>query len=203
MISARRWPTDLSPGQFKNITGLDRYPEYLDEFIKDSMLQVYSNGEMVYRIRGICAKISVTWNYQAPEGTGDSHYSAMKGKRCNLVIRQGKDEQYKPVLYIELTEKENTSVFLSDLRENFDKVELKYPGIKLIELDKRKWMVEIPDKYKVSHEEHFGQVAEKYLEYLQQGSMPGWEVPNMITKYYTITRALDMAIETDTLNRKP
>jgi len=38
-----------------------------------------------------------------------------------------------------------------------------------------------PDEYRVGHEAHFGQVTEKFLEYLQDGAMPDWEVPNMIT----------------------
>lgn len=195
MISARRWSTDLTPGQFNNVTGLTSYPEFLKEYTEDSILRVYSNGEMFYKIRGICAKVSVIWNYQAPEGAGDSHHSVMRGKRCNLVIRQGKEQQFKPVLYINLAAKENASIFQSDLEKNFEKVETKYPGIKLIKLDQRNWMIEIPDTYKVGHEEHFGQVTGKYLEYLKEGRLPEWEVPNMITKYYTITRALDMAIK--------
>jgi len=36
-------------------------------------------------------------------------------------------------------------------------------------------------------------VAEKYFRFLREGRMPAWEVPNMIAKYYTTTRALEMA----------
>jgi predicted dehydrogenase len=193
MISARRWTTDISPGQFNLVTGLKGFPEYLNEYVKDSLLKVYSNGEMIYKIKGICAKVSVTWNFQAPEGTGDTHYSIMKGTRCNLVIQQGKDEDYKPVLYITLTDNENPDSFQQDLSEKFETIIARYPGISLIRMDQRKWMVDIPDKYKVGHEAHFAQVTEKFLKYLQDGRLPDWEVPNMITKYYTITRALDLA----------
>jgi hypothetical protein len=54
----------------------------------------------------------------------------------------------------------------------------------------------VPKKYRVSHEEHFGQITAKFLEYLEKGNMPEWEVPNMITKYFTTTSALKMAKET-------
>jgi predicted dehydrogenase len=195
MISARRWTTSLSSHQFNLVTGLKSYPEYLDEYIKDSLLQVYSNGEIIYKIRGICAKVSVTWNFQAPEGTGDTHYSIMKGTLCNLIIRQGKEEKFRPVLYIDLTGNENPDSFNQDLSEKFKTIVTRYPGIRLIRMDKRKWMVDIPDNYRVGHEAHFRQVTEKFLKYLQDGQLPAWEVPNMITKYYTITRALDIAGE--------
>jgi len=34
----------------------------------------------------------------------------------------------------------------------------------------------------------------KYLEYLREGTLPKWEVPNMIAKYYTTTFALKQAL---------
>jgi hypothetical protein len=51
----------------------------------------------------------------------------------------------------------------------------------------------IPNKYKVGHEAHFNQVATKYLNYLKAGKMPDWEVPNMLAKYYTSTKAYAMS----------
>lgn len=57
------------------------------------------------------------------------------------------------------------------------------------------WKVNIPDKYKVGHEAHFGQITEKFLDYLRDGKLPEWEVPNMIAKYYTTTSALKLALK--------
>ena len=48
----------------------------------------------------------------------------------------------------------------------------------------------IPAKYRVGHEAHFGQVTEHFLDYLKEGKLPDWEVPNMLAKYYTTTSAL-------------
>ena len=58
----------------------------------------------------------------------------------------------------------------------------------------------IPQKYRLGHEAHFGQVASRYLQYLVDGKLPGWEVPNMIAKYYTTTRALQIAETVKSLN---
>ena len=70
-----------------------------------------------------------------------------------------------------------------------------FPGVRLKKLEDKLWTVEIPDKYKVGHEAHFRQVTEKYLRYLVQGELPEWEVPNMITKYYTTMSGLKAAFE--------
>jgi len=44
-----------------------------------------------------------------------------------------------------------------------------------------------------SHEEHFAQVTSGFLKYLSEGELPDWEVPGMITKYFTTTSALKIA----------
>ncbi|MDA0201320.1 MAG: hypothetical protein O2806_05930, partial [Bacteroidetes bacterium] len=41
----------------------------------------------------------------------------------------------------------------------------------------------------------FGQVTENYLKYFREGKLPDWEIPNMITKYYTTTKAYQKAFE--------
>jgi len=193
ILSARRWATQLTPSEFKSVTGLAEYPEYLTKDIsQDNILNVYSNGEMIYKIKGIHAKVSVTWNYQAPEGAGDTHFSIMKGSRVNLVIRQGAGQKYKPVLYVEPVDLENLNKYEVELEKAFIKVSKKYPGVVLKKL-KNRWEVEIPGKYHIGHEAHFGQVTEKFLQYLVDGKLPEWEVPNMIAKYFTTTKALELA----------
>jgi hypothetical protein len=67
----------------------------------DGKLHTYANGEMYYTLKGKHAKVSVLWNYEAPEGTGDMHYSIMHGTKSNLIIKQGATENFKSVLYIE------------------------------------------------------------------------------------------------------
>jgi len=195
IVSAKHWATDLSPEMFKKVTALDQYPEYLQKDVVDGTLKVYSNGEIVYKIKGIYAKASVTWNYEAPEGGGDTHFSIMRGTNCDLVIKQGAEQKYKPTLYIEAKSSSDSA-----LENNLTKavnvtLQAAYPGIKLVKQTNKLWMVEIPDAYKIGHEAHFKQVTEKYLQYLNDGKMPDWEVPNMIVKYYITTEGLKAALK--------
>jgi predicted dehydrogenase len=194
LTSAKHWTTDLTPDMFKKVTKLDEYPDYLMKDVDDGILKVYSNGEINYKIKGINAKASVIWNFQAPEGAGDTHYSIMRGTACNLIIKQGAEQNYKPTLYIEAHSDEGLESFAGGLDKAINQdLAVMYPGIKLRKLEDKLWTVDIPDKYKVGHEAHFGQVTEKYLRYLKWGRLPEWEVPNMIVKYYTTTEALKMA----------
>jgi predicted dehydrogenase len=193
--SARRWTTDLTPAMFEKVTGLSSYPEYLEKGVRDELLKVYCNGEINYTLKGVHAKVSVIWNFEAPEGTGDTHYSVMRGTRCELVIRQGEAEGYKPKLYIEAADPDSPGEFSKALESGIEKLAATYPGIKLKEVEDFTWLLEIPDKYKVGHEAHFGQVTEKFLGYLESGTLPPWEIPNMIVKYYTTTEGMKRAMQ--------
>jgi predicted dehydrogenase len=196
MISASRWTTDLTPEMFKRITQMDEYPGYLKKDLDGDILKVYSNGEINYKLKGIHAKVSVIWNYEAPEGTGDTHYSIMRGTQCNLIIQQGAEESYKPTLYVEALAGVDPDAFASALEKAvMQDLNAKYPGLELRKAEDTFWVVNIPEKYKVGHEAHFGQVTEKYLEFLAQGHIPDWEVPNMIVKYYTTTEGLKAAMQ--------
>lgn len=189
MISARRWPTLLTAEDFKNVTGFDTYPDYLSKDVKDGKLNVFANGEMIYKIKDVFAKVSVEWHFMPPAGAGDTHYSVMRGSNCDLVIKQGADEKYVPTLYVENI-KAPQEEFTSKLKEAI--ATLPYDSI-TVETTGKSLKINIPAKYRVTHEDHFGQVTAKYLEFLKAGKMPEWEVPNMITKYYTTTSALKMA----------
>ena len=192
ITGARHWKTNLSPAQFEKVTGLKTYPDYLKKDVdSNGALGVYSNGEINYQIRDINAKVSVIWNFEAPAGAGDTHFSIMKGSKANLIIRQGKEENFKPLLYIEPVNQDDKA-FESDLQAGLAKVQARYPGVD-VERSGDIWTVKVPQHYHNGHEAHFGQVMEKYLEYLRQGNMPAWEVPNMITKYFITTKALEMA----------
>ena len=190
IIDAKSWNTSMTKDEFKLVTKEKEIPSYLQSNInKDGNLQVLCNGAFTYTINGVHAKVSVIWNYKAPEGTGDTHYSLMRGTKSSLIIRQGKEENFKPTLYVEGPTDEK---FEQNLNASIQKINEKFPGVS-IKKNPKGWEVIIPDQYKESHETHFARVTEKYLEYLKNNNMPSWEVPNMIAKYYTTTAARALA----------
>jgi predicted dehydrogenase len=191
MVEAKRWPTVISPEEFREVTGLDEFPGFLKKDIKDGKLNVFSNGEMIYQLKGVYAKVSVVWNYKAPPGGGDTHYSVMHGTKCDLVIKQGAEENFVPTLYAENLKGISMNDFSAKLKETV--TTLPYDSLVVEPVSKTILKINIPKKYRISHEEHFGQVTARFLEYMNAGKLPEWEVPGMITKYYTTTSALKKA----------
>jgi len=193
MLRAKHWPTVITRGQFKTITGLPDFPDYLRAKLNnDGALPYYSNGEMSYKLKGFNARISVIWNFEAPAGAGDSHFSLMRGTKANVIIRQGKEENYRPELFVEATGSATAATLEAALKDRLQALENQYPGLEL-KNDGNQWHILIPAEYRKDHEAHFGEVLENFLQYLRAGKLPVWEVPNMITKYYTTTKALEFA----------
>ena len=193
VVAAKRWPTVINKNQFKAVTNLDEFPDYLKKDLKDGNLNVFANGEIIYQIKGIWAKVSVEWKYEAPPGGGDTHYSVMRGTKCDLVIKQGKEEKFKPTLYVENIKEGSVKEFTAILLKSV--ASLPYDSLTIEPAGKTSLKINIPDKFRVSHEEHFGQVTARFLEYMKEGKLPEWEVPGMITKYYSTTSALKKAKE--------
>ncbi len=190
---ARRWSTKLTPEQFKRSTGLDRFPDYFKNDIgSDGALKVFANGEVSYALRGVHTKVIALWKFQAPAGAADTHYAQVRGSRCNLTIKQGAEQNYKTALYVQPSGPATPAQCEQALRAAVAKLNATWPGLEL-KPSEGGWEVVIPEKYRVSHEQHFAQVTEKFLRYLADGNMPAWEVPNMLAKYYTTTEACRLA----------
>jgi predicted dehydrogenase len=192
VLSARHWVTPITREQFKQVTGAENFPDFLKDNVKNGALQVYANGEFTYQLRGVCAKVSVSWDFEAPAGSGDTHYSVMRGTKANLVIRQGAEQNFKPVLFVEKTGGTDDQSFETAMKDAMESVQKKYPGIAFRPEDNL-WRVTVPENYDVGHEAHFAQVTENFLHYLRTGQLPEWEVPDMITKYATIMKAYELS----------
>jgi len=190
MVSAKRWPTVLLPSEFQKVTGYSYYPPYLSKDLDGENLKVFCNGEMNYKIKGKHAKVSVVWNFKAPEGTKDTHYSIMRGTKSDLIIKQGVEENYKTTLYIKPNEIEN---FENNLVTAINEIQGKFPGVASTKISDSLWKINVPEELKIGHEAHFGQVTSNFLTYLEKEELPVWEVPNMISKYYTTIEAYKMA----------
>ena len=118
-------------------------------------------------------------------GAGDTHYSLMKGTKASLIIKQGKEQSFKPTLYVERADQASLRAAVADVAKT-------YPGID-VKAEGNHFVITVPEKYHNGHEAHFGQVTENFLKYVRDGKLPSWEVPNMIVKYATIMQAYEMS----------
>lgn len=187
------WPTPITLSQFATITNEKQYPGFLKPYVtNDSILQTHGNGSIDYLIKGIYASVTAKWTYDAPSGAGDTYYSLLHGTKADLEIRQGAAEGWKAVLYVFPNKYQDKTAFKRALNAAVNEINKTYPGVTATDFQNG-FKINVPEKYELGHEAHFADVMKRYLQYLKDRKLPNWEVPDMIAKYYTTTKALQMA----------
>ncbi|MFB3778095.1 MAG: putative oxidoreductase C-terminal domain-containing protein [Bryobacteraceae bacterium] len=189
MLDARRWPTRISKTQFSHVTGEADFPAYLAPWVRDGQLDYFCNNSARYAVRGAHVAVEVLWNWEAPAGFGDIYQATFRGTKADIEIRQGREENYLPELYV----RPHGDEVLGALRGKIDAMQKDWPGVEM-RVESSRAHILIPAKYRVGHEAHFAQVMRAFLGYLKDpNSLPAWERSNMLLKYYICTTAVDLS----------
>ena len=186
VISAEHWPVSLTQKEFSAATSKSEIPESLRTVMKDSVLEVYSNGVINYQIKGINAGVKVEWRAATPKDGNDLRSAYAEGTKATLSITQ-EYGQKQPKFYAQKNENVSEEDFQSNLKKAIDNLTLTYPGITLSE-ESGKIEIVLPSGL----ETKFDPTFKVFLDYLVKRDMPDWEVPNTLAKYYITTTALDI-----------
>lgn len=196
VLYATHWPTKISLDEFTKSTRLKEFPNFLRKHVKDSFLHVYANGIIHYQVKGMNVAVKVRWNFQAPDGGGDTFNSSIKGAKAVLKTCQDKQENYVKQLYIQKNDKISSKKFEKNLQKTIEKIQITYPFVTLSRpLPDGTVRIDIPLEKRAGHEEHFKHVAKQFFEYLANRNMPDWEISNTLAKYYVTTKAVEIAKE--------
>jgi predicted dehydrogenase len=181
VLAGRRWPLTLTPAQFQMVTGEPR----------SGNLDYFCNNSVHYTLRGIHIRMDIVWDWQASPGTGDAYDASFRGTKARIEVRQGQAENYRPEVYVV----PNSSA----LRNKMQALQSRWPGLDIAETAAEARIV-IPDHFRDGHEAHFAQVTRRFFEYLREpSSLPAWETPNMLAKYYVTTRGVELAHNKSTI----
>ena len=193
MLAARTWATPITAEDYEKSTGLKEWPESLKGSVdKDNVLQCKANGEFTYALKGVHAKVAVEWHFMPPAGGGDTHYSLMRGSNAELIIKQGAEQGFKPVLYVKLRPGADEAKTGAALENALAEIGVKYPGVKAVPaegVEGATWRIDVPKKYDIGHEAHFSQVMQQFLSWMKAGQMPEMERRNLLVKYHTLAEA--------------
>jgi predicted dehydrogenase len=192
VLRAQRWATLIPAAQFRRVTNRD-LPASLASRVEDGTLEYFCNTLVSYVVRGAHVKLNVIWDWEAPPGAGDSHFAYYRGSRSKVEVRQGAAEKHRPELYVVPATSSDKPAVLAAVQKKLATVQGRYPGVAVEEAG-ADLLVTIPDRLRVSHEEHFAQVTQRFLRYLRDRStLPAWERPNMLAKYYVTTEGTALA----------
>jgi len=83
---------------------------------------------MSYKLKGVNARVSVIWNFEAPAGAGDTHFASYRGTRARVEVRQGKAEQYRPEVYVVANRAADKATVLAAVKRKIAGLQGTYPG---------------------------------------------------------------------------
>ena len=197
MLAARTWTTPITAADYEKSTGLKEWPAFLKPSVDtNGVLQCKANGEFTYTLKGVHAKVAVEWHFMPPAGGGDTHYSLMRGSNAELIIKQGAEQGFKPVLYVKLRPGADEAKTAAALENALVEIGATYPGVKAVPAEGVEgaiWKIDVPKVYDIGHEAHFSQVMQQFLSWMKAGQMPERERRNLLVKYYTLAEAWKMS----------
>jgi predicted dehydrogenase len=193
LLAAQRWPTWIPEDGFKRVTGEDRFPPDLAASVKDGRLEYYANTLVSYTVRGIHAKLNVIWDWEAPAGAGDLHSALYRGTRSRIEVRQTRADRFLPELYVMPVSPAMKPQVLDAAKRTIAALQGQYPGV-AVEDRGAEIHITVPNALREGHEAHFAQVAARFLRYVRdRRTLPAWERPNMLAKYYVTTSGAELS----------
>ncbi len=193
VLQGSHWPTVLSQAQFRRVTGEAAFPDCVQESVRNNALECFANNSVLYRLRGVFVRLDIRWDFEPTPGAKDSEYAVFRGTRSRIEVRQGPEEQFVPQVDVIPATSELKPAVQSALLRRMEKLQASMPGLAVRDLGERLRIV-IPDRYRVGHEAHFGLLTHRFLDFVRQPrTMPTWEAPNLLAKYFVTTEGVRLA----------
>jgi predicted dehydrogenase len=193
VLGGKHWPTVISKADFGKVTGESDFPPSLQTRVKGGNLEYFCNNSVHYAVRGTHVSLDILWNWEAPPGSGDTYEAAFRGSKSRIEVRQGSSQHYIPEVYVVPTSGPSQAEVFASLKKKVEDLQKTYPGVTLQE-DGNEARIMIPGRYRVGHEAHFAQVTNRFFDYLKAPrTIPAWEKPNMLVKYFITTRGVELS----------
>ena len=216
VLRASRWPTKLSLAQFQRVTGEKQFPGFLQTDVtpdgkglksqadtvqgsagaspyRSAPFDYFANNTVQYTLHGHHVRLDVKWDFEAPPGARDSELAIFRGSQSRIEVRQGPEEKFVPEVYVAPNAPDQSAGVRAALRRRLQALQDTYPGLSVQDQPGRFRLV-IPERYRIGHEAHFSLLVQQFLRYVREPqSLPAWEKPNMLAKYYVTTQGVDLA----------
>jgi hypothetical protein len=182
--AVRRWSTMMDLAQFRQVTGVMDWPDYLDGAVAGGTLAYHCNVNLGYAVRGVHVGLDMVWEWLEPLDGGDTHTEIWRGTKARIELRHGPDEGWRAQLYI---------VPLADIAPALERrvsaLAETHTGLGL-EQHGGEWKIVIPDALRIGHDAHFRELTKSFFAYVENPrSVPAETNANLLAKYYVTTAA--------------
>lgn len=203
LASASRWPTDISLPQYQRVTGEKEFPDFLRASVRDGKLAYFGNDALTYQLRGEFVKLTVKWGYEAAASTKDSELAVFRGTKSRIEVRQGREENFVAQVYVVPNQPELKDEVEVTLKAKLASLQKTFPGLAM-KASGAGFQIVIPEALRIGHEAHFALLTRRFLDYVRNPkSLPAWEKPNMLAKYFVTTEGVKLARQTSANSNQP
>jgi hypothetical protein len=111
------------------------------------------------------------------------------------MARQSAEEKYLPEVYV-TPMPEHRAAVISALDRRLAALAPTYPGLSRTEGKDGRIRIVIPQSLRIPDIEYFLMLAERFAGYIRKpDTLPAWERPNMLAKYWVTTQGVKAAKE--------
>jgi predicted dehydrogenase len=193
VLKAAHSPIFLTLPEFERLTGAREWPTFLQSAVRNNRLQYDCNNTALYTLRGIHTAISDHWEYESAGALSDTYLVLYRGTHSTIRVRQSKLENYIAEIDVIPNTGENVALFTAALERRLKQLSNSFPDLTQRN-NGRAIRVSIPAEDRARAGSTFGRLVEQFLKYVHDpATIPNWEKPNMLAKYYLTTAVVDRA----------
>lgn len=189
--AARRWATPVALDRFRRITGVEDFPASVLPQVRAGVLELFCNGDIQYRVKGVPVRVNVLWNLEAPPGGGDTHLTVARGTKADLIVRQPAARGYRKEFVI--APKPGSTGLPGAIAAALQRHVPDWTGL-TVESQGGEWIVQIPAARQTTHEQHFCEARDAFLKVVDTGLEPAEHRTNLVTKYQLLAAARTLAL---------
>src|SRR5207247_9208151 len=109
-------------------------PRMLGSRSNDGRLGYFPNTLVSYTGRHVRVTVNVLWDWEAPAGSGDTHFASYRGSRSEVEVRQGPSDQYRPALYVVPNRAADRTAVLAAVKKKLAGLQGQYSGTEAVDL---------------------------------------------------------------------
>jgi len=180
----QRWSTPITAAQFQKVTGgAAAFPSALAPYVQGDRLDYQCNNQVDYTIRGVQVRLKTVWVWE-PRAGDDPPQAFFRGTKARVELRE---TNHRPEVFVVPSDPGQSAAVTEAVRRRIANLAESYPGLGT-ETAGSDVLISIPDGLRQGLGAHLGQVAAEFLTYRRSPkSMPAWERPNMLAKYFVTT----------------
>jgi len=191
LTAARQWSTAVPIERFRQITGLDAFPEALRANVEGDTLQYLCNGWLRCMLRGVAVELEATWDLAVPEDGGDTHRFLACGTHADIEVRLDASTAFRTALVLR-PRNVGATRYAAFLEQATTVLQDRFPGV-AVTADGPAYRFDIPECLRSTHEEHFAVVLDDFLACVDAGSWPQSIGTDIVTKYTLLQQARAMS----------